>query len=423
MNSSVQLKHLLAIFILTCNVTLAVDIAHFYRATPFWTEPRFERAWLTTFDVAVGHRSTCKGRDKFGTETELLDIYGLHNMHLLGSNLCNKDLTNTEDLILHNLTLLTRNSTFGQFSFSGVFDLTETNIDILQNFNCGFFSHLHIPVRSISIDCITRTDLTPTTGCSPNASHPTWQAFLNSFDAILDRYDLSIAPVKCRGIGDTSFMLGWTQNYEDTKHLDFVDTTIRLGALIPTGRRKNEDLVFDIPPGNNKHPGAVLALDMSVGIYNWLTFGTHFHTILFGDKKRILRMKTDIEQKGFIKLSKGCATVSKGKIWDAGVYVQVDHVCYGISLLAGYTFATQYKDFITPDDTDIFSPSAANSDLSLAGWNMHTFHIMAEIDFAQDSCTYGPRIGFFYDRHVGGRQIFQTNMIGASAGIHIAWDI
>jgi hypothetical protein len=69
-------------------------------------------------------------------------------------------------------------------------------------------------------------------------------------------------------------------------------------------------------------------------------------------------------------------------------------------------------------------PSAiANSDSTLAGWNMHTFNFSAEYDFAREDSTVGNRIGLFYNLQVAGKRVFNTNVVGGTYGVDISWDM
>ena len=122
----------------------------------------------------------------------------------------------------------------------------------------------------------------------------------------------------------------------------------KLGMIFPTGKKQNVDSAFDIPFGYNGHLGFGASFDFAVGVYNWLTFGGYGGAIIFADKTREIRMKTDIRQNGFIKLAKGCATVDKGTIWYAGAFGKLDHIAAGFSVLGGYTLLRSTKRYAPP---------------------------------------------------------------------------
>lgn len=400
----------------------AIDRAHFYRATPFFDEPRLAKDWLTSIDVSFGGGSTKKARNAEKEKTKLLNIFGLHNMHKLGSNVPNKDLTDSQDIIPTLLSREVGRDNFGKLKFTGKFNIREILFLFSQNFTRGFFGQVYIPIRKLKINKITFEDQSPTDTACPNINTPIWQAFLNNFDAILQKHDISLKGVNRTGVGDISLLIGWTHSYHETELLDFVDTTIRVGILTPSGRQKDPDKAFDLPHGYDGHVGIPINIAFSSGVYNWVTIGGYFGSLIFFNKKKDIRMKTDSEQNGFIKLAKGEATIKKGTIWDVGTYIKADHVIRGLSFLLGYSFVSKDDDTLTPTNTAIFDPTAANSDEMLKKWKMHTVHFMAEYDFAKEHAQWGPRIGIFYNRQVSGKRTFNTNIIGGYAGLEIAWN-
>lgn len=409
------------LIMLVCPVTYTIDNAHFYRAPFFFGEPRFEKKGLSSFDFAIAGGSTDKARNSDGQTTCLLNIYGLHNMHKLGSNVPYKDKNNPADLTLILLSRITGRNNFGQLLFKGKFSTVEAPLMFTQNFKCGFFVQFYVPIRKLGLCNICSEDQSPTDDVCPNRNTFEWQAFLNFFDTILQNYYLTIKNYKKTDAGDTTLLAGWTCNYEETEVLDFLDLTIKGGLLVPTGREKNENEPFDIPSGYNGHVGFPLRVDGALGSYDWLTIGGHLGMLLFGAKTKDIRMKTDTRQNGFIKLAHGRARIDKGTIWEAGAYVKADHAARGLSLVIGYTFMNKYDDKITPCNTTIFDTATVNSDELFKGWNMHTVHFIAEYDFTKENKCLGPRVGIFYNLQVGGKRVFKTSMAGGMFGLDIAY--
>lgn len=404
-----------------------MDNYHFYRAGYFFGEPRLEKDWLGTFELDVAGGSTNKSINNCGQTVPLFDLYGPANMRVLGNGVPNKSVTNVADLALINLSRLPANDGFAQFSFPGHFSIVEADINIEQNFTRGFFTQIYIPIRKLDINPCHYVDLSPTSSSTvPNQSSPVWQNFLNQFDNILEQYNLSLAPVHQTCIGDVTVLAGWTRNYQNTKILDFVDATVKIGVLINSAPAKNEDLVFDIAPGYDKHFGFPISLGLSLGSFEWLTVGVHADVITFLRRNKDIRMKTDFAQNGILKLAKGLAKVSKGPIWDLGMYAKADHLASAFSLLIGYAFATQEADrvcpFVCQPEATIFNAIIVNSDETLKGWQQHNLNFLAEYDFTKINWPVGPRIGLIINAQVGGRKIFKTNMFGGYAGIDVAWN-
>lgn len=259
----------------TAGLHASRDNAHFYRATNFFGEPRFERPWLSTFDVYASYGSTSRGFNSEHHKVPLLDIYGPYNMQLLGVGVPGKDFSNISDVILEELSLLPARGSFGYLSYDGHFKLTELNFFYVQNFAHGIFFQFHTPVRFMNITDISFCDLSPNDCQEPNVNNPLWQAFLTDFNSILNQYCLCAGSVNERGIGDASLQLGWTLNYQETEVLDFVDLTIKSGYLIASSKKQNPNNVFSIPLGYNGHAAIPLSFDAALGTYDWLTIGGH----------------------------------------------------------------------------------------------------------------------------------------------------
>lgn len=400
--------------------TQAIDNPHFYRATNFYGEPRLEKAGLQSIDISVGFGATHQSRNELQEKTCLLNIYGNFNMLALGQGVPNKNPANAADLALINLSRLPAGNNFAQLIYQGRFSIVEANISFTQNLKHGFFLQATVPVRSLTINNVESRDLSPTGPTAPNINTVQWQTFLNQFSAILQRYDLCLGATHNKGVGDTSTMLGWTYNYQETEILDYIDMTVKGGVLVATGKRKDEDKVFDLPLGYNGFNGIPLMGDLSIGAYDWLTVGTHMGVIVFKGDTRCIRMKTDINQSGFIKLAKGTACISPGLIWEASVYAKADHICRGFSALAGYSFARKNADKVSPRAGQIFNYATVNSDQMFKEWQMHTLNFMAEYDFTKENAKFGPRVGVFYNLEVGGKRVFNTSVGGLSCGLDIA---
>jgi len=415
--------------VLCTKTTLSYDNSHFYRARLFYGEPRFEKEFLTSLDVSFAGGSTCKALPGGCNDACLLNICGCHHMQYLGKNVP-KDLSKETNLILHQLEQIPSKGNFGILSFSGKFKTWELIVNFQQNFKNGFFANVHVPIRRLEIKNIKYEDVSCATDetCSllpcPQTENANtyWQAFLNMFNRILADHKLSIANTAQQGIGDTSIALGYTINYEDTDFLDFVDGTIRLGILIPTGKKKNENCVFSLPTGYNGHTGVFFAFDTAIGIYDWATLGMHIDAICFNKRCRAMRIKTACEQRGFIKLAKDTVHIKKGTIYNAGIHFKADHFVGGFSLIVGYSYSTKHNDELSCFKNSCIDCTIANTDCALQQWHMHTMHFVGEYDITKEDWKFCPRLNAFYNLVVGGKRIFKTGIGGGGIGLDITWD-
>lgn len=419
------LKHItIGSILLLSSVSWAVDNPHFYRATnTIFNEPRIEHDHLTSLDITLAGGSTNKSRNSYHDIVPLFDLYGITNIRTLTLNTPNQDPSNPYQQILDNLATITTEDTFATLSVDGTFKIIESNLSYTHNLPKGFLIYFHLPVRNLQIQHPTFTDLSPNFPAIPNKNTPEWQQFLDTFIPIMNNYGINTCPTNQTGIGDFTTLIGFTHNYQDTKVLDFIDGTITLGMLTPTGKKKNENKLFSLPLGYNGHWGFPLNGTISIGTYEWITLGAYAHALFFLKNNRSIRLKTSEEQSGIIKLAADNTTIKKGTIWNTGIILKADHFIYGLSFMAAYSYAGEQKSHLTPCNTNLFNTAIANTDPMLKGWNMHTVNLLVEYDFAKQNSKIGPRLGVFYNCQVGGTRVFKTNVTGGSFGLDIGWDL
>jgi hypothetical protein len=399
---------------------LAIDNPHFYRANFFWQEVRFDKPWLTSFDIPFAGGSTTTARNQEGEKTSLLNIYGPSHMKVLGENVPTLNPANPLDLILIDLIALPDQPNFGYLGFDGHFTTIELPFNVYQNVCNGFFLQAYWPLRHLQIRSIAWTDLTPTTGF-PNKETPAWQAFLANFPAIMRRWGQSISSFSTTAMGDLTLLAGWSHTHVDTCSIDYIDVSTKIGVLLPTGRPRSLTNPFSLPSGYNGHYGMPLKFVMGIGYWEWLTLGLHIGALFLFDQTAPLKVKTAADQNGFIKLAQTNAKIDAGTLWDIAGYVKADHFLRGLSLFAGYTYTRKDADCIKVADTSLSDPLIINSDPQYRGWQMHVLHWIVEYDFTHCPIGFGGRASFFYNQIIGGKRIFNTGMTGFLCGFDYSW--
>lgn len=404
-----------------CTTTLPLD-DHFFRASWYPTEPRFERNLLQTIEIPVRYGSSHSARNCHGHKTNLFDLYGTHALAQASEGVAGMTARNPTDKLFLDLTQEATTSTdphFGTLSFDGKEQLTECFFTLEQNFYHGLFLTAYIPVRFQKISELAWCDRT-----NPDAVTPTWTAIKNDLPRLLcQRYGISLKPqghnVEC----DAYFLLGWTLNNENTTTFDFVDTTVQAGFLIPDEHSSCAlSHPFSLPSSANGHWGFPVRAALSGGLFEWLTIGGSFDATFYTPKHHNLRLKTAPEQRGLIVLDSGTVKLRQGALWNASTYFKIDHLGDALSLLLGYSYAKKTHDSLCACD-ERFAPSTINSDPRYQGWNMHTLHFVGEYDFSQEDKRFGPRVGLFYDRVLAGKAIVNNSMVGGLFGLEVALDL
>lgn len=402
----------------------AMDNPHFYRATNMFLEPRLEHDYLTTFNATVGGGSTSYGRSCNNTLVALFDIYGRQSFQALNANSITppSDLDNPFSQMLQDLAQLPQRPDFATVSIDGTFNIVEANLSLAQNLSHGLFLFFHLPIRRLTIKDISFIDRSPNDSLFPNKNTAQWQTVFQNIHPLFVSYGLDPSSTVSTGVGDLSCWLGWTHNYQETQTLDFVDFSFMTGFLSPTGKKENIHEPFSLPTGYNGHWGFPLYIASSIGFYEWVTIGGYVNSLIFFNKNRCMRIKTDNEQSGIIKLAYANVSDHRSPLVNTGLYIKADHVGHNVSVTAAYSFASQQKSHLTPHNP-IFDATIINSDETLKGWNMHTINFLAEYDFAREGSNVGNRIGLFYNLQVAGSRVFDTNIFGGNYGIDISWSM
>ena len=414
---------LIGVFLSIIPAIQAYKNPHFYRATHFFGPPRLDRDTLSSIELIIGNGSTHKSRNSLGEKVPLFDLYGKHNMQLLGVGVPGTNNSDPLDLILTNLANVGPRENFATYSISGHFSVTEGTIIINQNIYCGVYLQAYLPISRLKTSHISFTDCSPTDTICPNINTQEWQLFKANLDAILTKHTLNRTAINTTDVGDLGLSIGVTQSITSTTELDFIDIAAQVGVILPTSDKKDENKIFSIPMGYNGHIGIPCSLEVAIGAYEWMTIGGFFEGIAFTRKKHDMRIKTASGQSGMIKLAKVEATVDKGTTFSGGAYFIGDHLCRNLSFKVAYTYTQQTGDTVIPQcNLNCVNTTIICEDEQFQGFKMHVIHF--GVDYEQSDTKYhrGGTAGIFYDWNVAGSRIFQTSMFGGELGINLVWD-
>lgn len=409
-------------FFVTVTTTLPLD-DHFYRASWYPFEPRFERDKLMTLEIPVRFGSTHSAYNNHGHKTSLFDLYGTHNLANASKGVTGMTASNSTDKLFLDLTQEAASSAdplFGALSFSGKQRLAECFFTAEQNLYHGLFLTAYLPVRFVEVNNVQWHDLT-----NPAATTPTWTTIKRDLPSLLwQRYGIALEPQHKRMVAcDGYFLLGWTHNNENTTTFDFFDTTLQAGLLVPYHNAScGFYFPFNLTESTNDSWGFPVRAALSGGLFEWLTLGGSLDATFYTSKNQKVRLKTATDQSGLITFTGGNVHKHQGPVWNASTFFKIDHIGDAFSLLLGYSYAKKTDDTLTPCSKD-FSCKIINCDPRFKGWNMHTLHFMGEYDFSQEDKRFGPRVGLFYDKILAGESIVNASMGGGLFGLEITLDL
>ena len=266
--------------LLTNTLLHAFTTHHFYRASYFWQEPRFDRDKLKTIEVSLAGGCTHSARNSIGHKTSAGNIYSKNSLCACPS----------------------------------IIELFEAHFTATQNLTSGFFLQEFIPVKQLRVYTLTNP-LVIATACDSMLS--------------LSRKDTAV--------GDSAFLFGWSHTCQQTLDYDFLDVSIQTGILLPTAPVITRTCAVScFPLGYNGHLGIPFVADGCIGIYDWLTLGAHADVLVFFKQKECFSSSTsNMLKKEWVK---------PGTIVSLGSYVKADHIIWGASCVLGLSYAHKTHD-------------------------------------------------------------------------------
>jgi len=387
------------------------DISTFYFARIFSGEPRFEQPWLAEGFARLSGASSEHSYDIEGQRRNLLDVYGTHNPATWADEVSDLDpTTNDIDQLLVNLS----NAAPPHITAHGDAHIIQLELQYTQNFDHGIFGSIHVPLRHCDISHVS---FHPTY----DSTHPDVTQLIHDLPRVFDRFGYDQISKADTQLGDISLRTGITRNYEETECIDFIDTTVQIGVLMPSGNTPDPRTVFDLPQGYYDRTGFMCDYTGAIGIFDWLTLGWHTHAIIFAPTIEHNRIHTHADAQGWITPRTATFHIEDGHFWSVGIYGNADHVIFGLSLLFGYSYDRQEPSHVTPRNADARPDVCASYDRRFRGWSKHTLHWSASYDFATIEAPYAPEITTFCNHVIDGNQVFESSLGGCSIGCNIAF--
>lgn len=406
----------ITLFASFCVTSLIHGTPHFYHAQPFHFGTRFERKGMFDVNAYFQSGSTDSAHNSAGDTVNILRMYGLQKMHQIGKNVTESGLSTINANILNTLwqNPIT-DPNYALLQFSGSMDYTGGSVAVGLNLSEEFFISAKLPFYSLKIKNPTFTDFTPT-----DAQDAEWVQAYNNIDAILSELGMVRTATEVKGLNDVTILCGWARSVEDLDHLDFIDVTFTFGGILGNSAAKNEDSVFSIAPGYDKHSGMIIGFDTAFGAHEYITFGFHAQQILLFKKTKNMRIQTAAGQNGFIKLQKTKVERDMGNIYEMGAFFKIE-IKQG-SLYVGYTYVNKEKDSLVAENSILYPSTNINSDSMLQGWQTHTVTVGAEIDFTHTDRIFHPKIGIFYNHVTKAKYAFLNHTTGGNVGLAITFN-
>ena len=282
-----------------------------------------------------------------------------------------------------------------------------------------FYAGLHIPIRHRSFDeircCNERCDARAfdrDIGCALGTCVS---------ERIQRLGDLCLEDTSQTGIGDIVGELCWYQDFFRVReHLRNVRLALRGGVSAPTGKSRDENVIFSVPLGFDGAWSlfATIGIDLS---FDWsFMMGLEFEIRSLLDHTRTRRVQSDRNQTDFLFLQTACARKKYSPSWKFNLYGGfADIYRSGISLFMHYQYLKHDEDTLFIRQGNDFNHDIVNSAGALDQWSLHNLIFQVRYDAKQlfRGSRIIPQCSLFYKVPVGGRRAITAHTVGVQGAV------
>lgn len=451
---------------------LSIDHANRYAGVRFQPFPvHSTEPWATHLDVAYDSARAHHSYGTHGDPTDLFNAHGPFRIDVLrpippvaDGIIPYNDRTEQQKVSYAIRDQLGLSVDEASLVFSGKYAQEQVGVDIMQHLMSGVFVHVYLPFKQQKLTNIGyRTKLTVDQYASNDVGLTAvqkYEGFLqlinNQFEdpnnagqfasltRAVDEADLTplFTNFKHTDIGDPGIYFGWGGEKTFKKSVaDYLNGTLRLGAILPIGRRTEVDQCFSLPFGYEKHWAIAGRGCGEIGLFKFVAVGGSVGASIFFSRSYSKRLKSDPLQNGWLMFDKGVVHVDQGSLWDLSAYIKAQHRPWGVAAWFGAVYFNQSPTRFALRDTVselsrresvaveerqknqvTFTKEDLNSDARLKSWHHYVLHFGLSWDGAQFfACKSGPFLAFTYDYSLAGKYSWRTDVIGGRAGLHCAW--
>ena len=448
-----------------CYGTMSFDNPVFYRAPLFQGVPQHDlQDWKTSVEVRYARGSSTDSRNASGKKNPLMNLYGPLDLVPLGVNVESGRTTKSywekatppgHPAANFYSYLPNRKGLDGTVDLHGRLKVEEFDVTVRQGLFSGFFVQADLPVRRVSLDKVQlkRMGNNDLSGNVTHTHHLNVDAFLapagdfikildeNGFNLPKDNAGQSILPTGYRKTAAPEAVIsaGWqAENSTILNYFEGVRGSVKAGAILPLGSKRDEDNLLAFPIGFNQSIGFMASVQAELDVWDFFVVGAQAGVRLFMSQERVIRLRTDERQQGWLALQKGRVNIDRGSVWDLSGYVKAEEIIYGLSVAAGFSFVKQEQTLLSLRDDEVLKSFVAdekannrlvsrdrivNTDKRYGAWDMQTIHLYVEYDGkVHTDSAFAPAVSCAYSYPLAGRQVIMTEMLSGSARLSMVWD-
>jgi hypothetical protein len=231
---------------------------------------------------------------------------------------------------------------------------------------------------------------------------------------------LDVSSWRNAGWGDLLVMLDWSKSYtmEMKDLVKEMTVGLRGGISCPTGVKKDVDQALSMAFGNDDAWAFPLGATMEFRLWKALKLGCAVDWLGIHDKRRIRRLKTDVNQTEFLLLNKGHAMKHYGATWNIQPYAQLFHIKDYFSARIAYQYIAHNKDSLSVKYDSGFDNTIINTAHSLQPWRVHNMIFTINYDVALIKNIYNIQCSVFYKLPLKGKGIIDAQTVGGQLAVN-----
>jgi len=345
---------------------------------------------IQNMQVTYAHGSASHSFNSFGNDTaSVLSIPGPQAFF-------RSDLTRDAS-ILSDISPAT--SFLGNIELDGGLTINQFTLTSQTNIKRGLFFELYFLADAVQLKDIHVKQISDSPLSQPVQTQ-------------LEEYITQTYPSLSKRVLTTTFLYtGWAGHYQDFDHLDFLDTTAKIGLA----SRYNEYNIFTLSTQQLQDWGIPASASVSIGIYDWITLGLHAGTILFLPQTQDYELNiTGYDAVLFPKTI--AARQFRQPFLTINPYIKADHVAGGLSISFGFVYAESLKSTYIPVDSETYGIGTLNQHTQTE-WQTGNIHCMIEYDCATQHHPELPYLQLIYTQPVYGQDVAKTHLYGGTFGI------
>lgn len=358
-------------------------------------KPEQSQPKLTVFTNKVTFGKASHAFDKQGNKVTYLQQYGSEDML--------KQFTD-ESLSLENT------DSFGKGLLEGSYSFKQVETSWSYNFSRHWRFEAHTTIQDASIEDIriTLQQKDPLTADQTAYLKKLKNKLPNSWNKF--------------GFSELQLLGVFNHTFENFKHLDFIDLTIKTGFTTPEWTESSSTTLFASPAKKNTHFGYPVSIQSSLGVLDWLTLGCHASAVIYQESQAQVHLQSHATENNLLISQIGTARIHQGPLISTGLFLEADHIAELVSLSLGYTYLYHGENSISPLALEKFPTAYANKPTTLKAWSMSVITLQFEIDFATQDNPNAPIFTLSYSLPIQGKYSAKTSLWTGSCGLQFCYN-